>query len=312
MNQLRIVPNCLSLAVEGLGHIELQLAKATRKAPFFARVERNLTGFRCAFKKTQPNLFDRRSIIGETYLAMPTPSLSRKDRERKAREELIVEHATRLLINQGFQGFSLDDLAKSIEYSKGTIYLHFESKEDLALAVATAALKERADLFERAVRFNGKSRERARAIGFACCHFMVAYPEFFSVEMMMKSQSFWEKASEARRQANSMQAGRTFRAMMEVVHAGFESGDLPRGRMPAEHIAIAMASVTVGSHIMSQVPEMRLLAGIDDSIRIVRQNQDLLLDGMKWTHLLADYDYEATDRRIRDEIFPEATWFPTA
>ena len=237
--------------------------------------------------------------------------MTRKDRERIAREELILEHARRLLLSQGFQGFSLDDLAKAIEYSKGTIYLHFQSKEDLALAVATAALKERADLFERAIRFNGKSRERARAIGFACCHFMVAYPEFFSVEMMMKSQSFWEKASEAKRQANSMQAGRTFRAMLEVVHAGFESGDLPRDRMPAEHIAIAMASVTVGSHIMSQVPEMRLLAGIDDSIRIVRQNQDLLLDGMKWTHLLADYDYEATDRRIRDEIFPEATWFPS-
>jgi AcrR family transcriptional regulator len=241
---------------------------------------------------------------------MQAAPLSRKERERKAREELIVEHARRLLLSEGFQGFSLDDLAKSIEYSKGTIYLHFGSKEDLALTVATAALKERADLFERAIRFQGKSRERARAIGFACCHFMVAYPEFFSIEMMMKSQSFWEKASEVRRQANSMQAGRTFRAMLEVVHDGFESGDLPRDRMSAGHIAIAMASVTMGSHIMSQIPDMRLLAGIDDSIVVVRQNQDLLLDGMRWSHLLADYDYHTTDLRIRREIFPDATWFP--
>lgn len=243
------------------------------------------------------------------FPAMLPSTQSRKDRERKAREELIVDHARRLLLAHGFQGFSLDDLARSIEYSKGTIYQHFESKEDLALAVATSALKERADLFERAVRFQGRSRERARAIGFACCHFMIAHPDFFHVEMMMKSQSFWEKASEERRRSNSMQAGRTFRAMMEVVHAGFESGELPRGCLSAEDIAVAMASVTVGSHIMSNVPEMRLLAGIEDSIRIVRQNQDLLLDGMGWTHLLADYDYAATDRRIRSEIFPEATWF---
>ncbi|MCU0795117.1 MAG: TetR/AcrR family transcriptional regulator [Akkermansiaceae bacterium] len=236
---------------------------------------------------------------------------SRKDRERKAREELIVDHARRLLLSHGFQGFSLDDLARSIEYSKGTIYQHFESKEDLALAVATSALKERADLFERAARFQGKSRERARAIGFACCHFMVAYPDYFHVEMMMKSQSFWEKASEERRRQNAMQAGRTFRSMLEVVHAGFEAGDLSRERLSAEEIAIAMASVTVGSHIMSHVPEMRLLAGIDDSIRIVRQNQDLLLDGMGWKSLLADFDYAATDLRIRSEIFPEATWFQT-
>ena len=98
--------------------------------------------------------------------------------------------------------------------------------------------------------------------------------------------------------------------MLEVVHDGFESGDLPRDRMSAGHIAIAMASVTMGSHIMSQIPDMRLLAGIDDSIVVVRQNQDLLLDGMRWSHLLADYDYHTTDLRIRREIFPDATWFP--
>ncbi len=239
---------------------------------------------------------------------MSVPTLSRKDRERKAREELIVEHARRLLLSQGFQGFSLDDLAKSIEYSKGTIYLHFESKEDLALTVATSALRERANLFERAIRFKGKSRERARAIGFACCHFMVAYPDYFNIEMTMKSQSFWEKASEKRRMDNAMQGGRTFRAMLEVVHHGFESGDLPRAHISAEHIALAMASVTMGSHIMSQIPEMRLLAGIDDSILIVRQNQDVLLDGFKWNSFFADYDYAATDRRIQQEIFPEAAW----
>jgi AcrR family transcriptional regulator len=239
-------------------------------------------------------------------MSIPTPS--RKERERKAREELIVEHARVLLLNQGFQGFSLDDLAKSIEYSKGTIYLHFESKEDLALAVATAALKERANLFERAIRFKGKSRERARAIGFACCHFMVAYPDFFNIEMTMKSQSFWEKASEKRRTENSLQGGRTFRAMVEVVHHGFESGDLPRAQISAEHIALAMASVTMGSHIMSQIPEMHLLAGIDDPILVIRQNQDVLLDGFKWSSLFAEYDYAATDLRIREEIFPEADW----
>lgn len=243
-----------------------------------------------------------------TVSSMSAGTISRKERERIAREALIIEHAQRLLLEQGFQGFSLDDLAKSIEYSKGTIYLHFESKEDLALAVATSALRERANLFERAIRFKGKSRERARAIGFACCHFMVAYPDYFNVEMLIKSTSFWEKASEKRRMENSFQGGRTFRALVEVVHHGFESGDLPRGPISAEHIALAMASVTMGSHVMSQIPEMHLLAGIEDPILIVRQNQDVLLDGFRWNALFADYDYAATDRRIRDEIFPEADW----
>jgi len=46
---------------------------------------------------------------------MPSPTLSRKDRERKVREGLISDHARRLLLSQGYQGFSLDDLAKAIK-----------------------------------------------------------------------------------------------------------------------------------------------------------------------------------------------------
>src|SRR5881409_592601 len=87
---------------------------------------------------------------------------ARKERERAAREDLILEQGRRLLVRDGFQDFNLDELAKVIEYSKGTIYLHFETKEDLALAVATRALRERADLFERAAKFGGKTRERIR------------------------------------------------------------------------------------------------------------------------------------------------------
>ncbi len=43
----------------------------------------------------------------------------------------------------------------------------------------------------------------------------------------------------------------------------------------------------------------------------MRQNQDLMCDSMGWKPLLKDWDYAATDLRvrneIRDEIFPEAT-----
>jgi AcrR family transcriptional regulator len=257
---------------------------------------------------------DRKSLTAsQTFssfspIATKSPTSDRKERERKIREELILTHARRLLLRDGYQGLSLDELARSIEYSKGTIYLHFQSKEDLTLAVATAALKERADLFERASKFQGLSRERARAIGFACCHFMVMHPEYFNIELMLKSQSFWEKASAQQQNAHSMQAGRTFRSIHQIVIAGMEAGDVPRDRMSPEHIAVAMASVTIGSHIMSQVPDMCLLAGIDDPILVVRQNQDLLLDGLGWKPLLGDYDYRATDLRIRDEIFPEASW----
>src|SRR5258707_11868569 len=101
---------------------------------------------------------------------MVSLTAARKERERAAREELMIDHATRLLLKDGYQNLNLDVLAQAIEYSKGTIYLHFSTKEDLALAVSTRVLKERADLFERAAPFQGRTRGRVRAIGFGCVY----------------------------------------------------------------------------------------------------------------------------------------------
>lgn len=241
---------------------------------------------------------------------MIAAAASRRQQERLAREALMLDHAQRLLVAHGFQSFNLDDLAHAIGYAKGTIYLHFESKEDLALAVANRALKERADLFERAARFAGGTRERMHAIGVACCQFAVAYPEYFHAEMMLKSQSFWQKATERRRHQHSLEAARCFRTCHQVVQEAMRVGDLPPAPMSSEQVTFAFIAVTVGSHIMAREPDLHLLAGIADPIQAVRQNQELTADGLGWQPLFRDHDFAATDRRIRREIFPEAGWLP--
>jgi len=234
---------------------------------------------------------------------------ARKERERAAREELILDHAQRMLLKDGFQNLNLDTLAESVEYSKGTLYLHFTTKEDIALAVVTRAQKERADFFERVLRFNGSSRERVRAIGFACCHFANVYPDYYNVEMMLKSLSFWEKADQARQHQYAMQGGRCFRAIHRLVTDGLHDGDLPPGKLRSEQIVFAIASTAVGSHIMSRNPQALMLAGIDDPLQALCENVNILLDGLNWKPLSSEVDYQAVDRRIKKEIFPEATWF---
>lgn len=255
---------------------------------------------------------------------------ARKDRERAEREELILDHAQRSLLRDGFQNLNLDDLAKSVEYSKGTLYLHFKTKEDIALAVATRAIRERAEFFERGAQFEGSSRERMRAIGFACCHFAAVYPDYFSVEMMLKSQSFWEKADALRQQAHGMEGARCFRAVLPIVTDAIEAGDLPRGHLPPERIVFAIASTAVGSHIMGRNMQamMSSMAQVHtkttdrgdtlkrghqteapDPLKMMCQNVDILLDGLGWRPLSKDMDGDAVDLRIHREIFPEAAWF---
>src|SRR5215831_14486535 len=230
---------------------------------------------------------------------------TRKERDRAAREELILDHAQRILLRDGFQNLNLDELAEAVEYSKGTLYLHFKTKEDIALAVVARALKQRAEFFERVLQFQGRSREKARAIGFACCHFAKEYPDYYNVEMMLKSQSFWEKADETRQHQYAIQGGRCFRVMHRLVTEGFEKGDLLPGKMSPEHIVFGIASTAIGSHIMGRNTHMLMMAGIEDPLQALCQIVDVFLDGLGWKPLSCDLDNGALDRRIKKEIFPE-------
>jgi AcrR family transcriptional regulator len=59
---------------------------------------------------------------------------SLKDRQREERERLLLEAAEELLAEKGYHEMSIDEIAARVGVSKGTVYLHFSSKEELVLA----------------------------------------------------------------------------------------------------------------------------------------------------------------------------------
>jgi len=55
-------------------------------------------------------------------------------RRRKHKEELhraILDAAREIFVQQGYENFSMRKLAEKIEYSPGSLYLHFKNKEEL-------------------------------------------------------------------------------------------------------------------------------------------------------------------------------------
>jgi AcrR family transcriptional regulator len=55
----------------------------------------------------------------------------RKQREFEKRKQLILKTARELFSQKGFNNVTLEDIATKIEFSKGTIYSHFDSKEEI-------------------------------------------------------------------------------------------------------------------------------------------------------------------------------------
>ncbi|MBW2552396.1 MAG: TetR/AcrR family transcriptional regulator [Deltaproteobacteria bacterium] len=65
---------------------------------------------------------------------------ARRERERTARREAILDAAQELVAAQGYHGMRMDSVAEAVELSKGTLYLYFENKDALCAAVATRLL----------------------------------------------------------------------------------------------------------------------------------------------------------------------------
>lgn len=58
------------------------------------------------------------------------------------KEKLVIEKAIEQIVEEGFQGFSMNKLAKACSISVGTLYIYYADKDDLIQKIgATSALK---------------------------------------------------------------------------------------------------------------------------------------------------------------------------
>lgn len=61
--------------------------------------------------------------------------LTRKERERKARKELIIDVTEKIIEESGFENITMDEIAEKAEMGKGSLYLYFKNKNSIFLAI---------------------------------------------------------------------------------------------------------------------------------------------------------------------------------
>ncbi len=67
----------------------------------------------------------------------PAPSLSRRERLKRERQERILDAAAAIFAQRGYHGATVHDIAVAADVADGTIYNYFESKLDLLIALLT-------------------------------------------------------------------------------------------------------------------------------------------------------------------------------
>ena len=233
-------------------------------------------------------------------------TISRKQREIQEREELILDVARRMLIERGYLGVTMDRIAQQIEYSKGTVYQHFSSKEDLLVALAGANIQVRADLFTRAAAFKGRTRERMWAIGVADDLFVRLYPYHWQAEHVVRAASIQSKATRERLMTLESTEMACFSAVSGIIRDAIANGDLViEEETTPEDLSFGLWSMSFGGHFITASNPNLDAKGMGETDRALRRNYNALLDGYGWRPFSKEIDYTAVQSRILEEVFPK-------
>ena len=76
---------------------------------------------------------------------------SLKEKQRQEREALILQAAEAVLLEKGYHEMSIDEIAARVGIAKGTVYLHFPSKEELVLALVERDMQKLLDIVENSL-----------------------------------------------------------------------------------------------------------------------------------------------------------------
>jgi AcrR family transcriptional regulator len=116
----------------------------------------------------------------------------RKHRQKQALRERILDASREIVMREGFAALSMRKIAEAIEYSPATLYLHFESRDDIARALCAEGYEQLlADIAPHAQI--AEPQARLRAIAHAYVAFGLANRETYRL-IFMEDPSYADAA----------------------------------------------------------------------------------------------------------------------
>ena len=237
-------------------------------------------------------------------MAQAVDTISRKQRELIERESLILDTAQQMLDTHGYNHVTMERIAEAVQYSKGTIYNHFASKEDLVASLCCRCVTNLIEIFQRAYEYPGSTRERYAAIGIGYSLYHQLNPLDSSNLQILKNNAVREKVSEQKlAEIESLEQQITGIAS-KIVQEAIDCGDLDsRYQSHVGTIVFGCWSMHYGALLLarSDIPLKEL--GFSPVVKMLWHNANIYLDGYGWKPLSSEYDSEALFEKISRALF---------
>jgi AcrR family transcriptional regulator len=173
----------------------------------------------------------------------------RKRQEKEIRRKDIIDAAERVFFSKGFENASMDEVAKEAEFSKRTVYIYFNSKEQIYFEIMIRGYQLLIKMIENSFDLKPpcNALDELHNIFFTFFEFSRNCPEYFEAIMEYETKDSDDQVSvKNESKAECYRLGEViFGYLFHALQKGVAEGSLQSG-LDTEQAALILWACTIG------------------------------------------------------------------
>lgn len=154
-------------------------------------------------------------------------SIAERQQEEKAqRRRTIIDAAERVLQRKSIDDVTMSDVAKEARLSRSLLYVYFEDKDDIYMAVTRRSFRTLRQAFEAAHDNHDTGLLRIRGIGEAYIRLSHEHPVYFEAITRFEGRELDPEESESYERQCMAEGDRVFEIMCDAIQSGVEDGSI--------------------------------------------------------------------------------------
>jgi AcrR family transcriptional regulator len=203
----------------------------------------------------------------------------KRKKEKENRKNTILRAARRLFFDRGFKSVTVDNIAAKSEVSKGSIYLCFESKEEI---YAQILISDNIALYERIKNFSATEASASQLLlEFARIYvdYFLNDNELFRILMTFMLQTGQMNLTEKQNTELIRSTNENIKIISEIIQKGIDSGEFsPIGNIQQMQNAIwGMLNGVISLYVFTGNPTKRT----ERIHSTVRDSLNVFIEGLK-------------------------------
>jgi AcrR family transcriptional regulator len=168
----------------------------------------------------------------------------RKEREKERRKEEILDAAQRVFVEKGLTTATVDDIAAAAELSKGTLYLYFESKEDIYIALMMRGLHLLYSMFNEIISTETSVVKTLHRMEEAYTEFFNTQRNYFRMMDSAYRPNVHKDVSEEMRKIYAVESKKNWEQIIELFNRGVREKKIRDDINPIDMAIIIWSNAT--------------------------------------------------------------------